>query len=187
MLGVLVGILGFFLFFLYDWNSVKKNARLLHHSFWFGCCCLVGGTGWLIWQRLDQGGTCSWFWLVLAAISLALEVYTLFFALPFTETYVRQNGKPVVYDGGVYALCRHPGVLWLALFYLFLWLAFGGIWLLAAAVVFTGLDVAYVVLQDRWTFPRTFTDYGEYQKSTPFLLPTGASIKRCVHTLRGKK
>ena len=83
---------------------------------------------------------------------------------------------------GVYALCRHPGVLWLAGFYLFLWLALGGVVPLAAFVVFGLLDVIYVVIQDRIIFPALFDDYGEYQEQVPFLRPDKMSLLECRRT-----
>ena len=61
---------------------------------------------------------------------LLLLIYALFFALPFQETYVVQNVGNKVCAQGMYALCRHPGVLWFTGFYLsfhygLLWAAFG--------------------------------------------------------------
>ena len=46
------------------------------------------------------------------------------------------------------------------------------------------LDLLYVIFQDFWTFPRTFTGYDAYKDSTPFLLPSAASIRRAVRTRR---
>ena len=43
--------------------------------------------------------------------AFAALIYTLFFALPFDETYAKQNNGRYVCDRGVYALCRHPGIL----------------------------------------------------------------------------
>lgn len=57
---------------------------------------------------------------------------------------------------------------------LLLWLAF----------FYSLLNLFYVVLQDRYTFPRIFSDYESYQQKVPFLLPNRESLKRCVSTLR---
>lgn len=96
----------------------------------------------------------------------------------------RGSGPAPLCRTGVYALCRHPGVLWLSLFYFSLWLAAGSPELFAAFLVYTVLDVAYALFQDRWTFVRLFPDYREYRQETPFLLPTAASWRRCFHTLK---
>ena len=93
--------------------------------------------------------------------------------------------RPLV-DTGVYALCRHPGVLWLGGFYLFAWLAAGGAALLAAFALYTALDALYVLWQDRVIFPVSIEHYAAYRRSTPFLLPTAASLRRCLATLSVK-
>lgn len=121
--------------------------------------------------------------LFLAAVFLALLIYTLFFALPFEETYVSQDAHKT-YDKKMYALCRHPGVLWFAGFYFCLWLAVGGMPLLVMAVWFSFLNFCYVLLQDFYTFPQVFSDYGEYKKKVPFLIPDGKSLKRCFETFK---
>ena len=112
-------------------------------------------------------------------------IYTLFFALPFNATYVSGDSGLCTY--GVYALCRHPGVLWLAGFYLCLWLAFGTSELLAAFALFTVFDILYVLFQDNWTFMKMFSDYRSYKDTTPFIVPSWKSIKKCIHTLSAGK
>ena len=52
---------------------------------------------------------------------LCLLIYTLFFALPFEETYCEENKLRAAYTEGMYGLCRHPGVLWFAGAYLCMW------------------------------------------------------------------
>ena len=83
--------------------------------------------------------------LILAILFLGLLIYTLFFALPFEETYIEQDAHKT-YDKKMYALCRHPGVLWFAGFYFCLWLSLGTKPLLAMAVWFSFLNFCYIVL-----------------------------------------
>lgn len=105
--------------------------------------------------------------------------------MPFSETYQDAGGPPAVCDRGVYALCRHPGVLCLLGMYLFWGLgALPAAMLLRNGLIFSGLNTAYVCFQDRITFPRTFPDYPDYQKTVPFLIPTGTSIRAAWRTRR---
>lgn len=129
-------------------------------------------------------------WWALAALALALLGYTLLAALHAGGSGAlppRPGALRPLVDTGVYALCRHPGVLWLGGFYLFAWCAAGGRALLAAFVLFTGLDVLYVWWQDRVVFPRSIRGYCEYRQTTPFLWPTPASLRRCLHRLPQEK
>lgn len=120
----------------------------------------------------------------LSVICLALMIYSLFFALPFGGTYVKGRGRAKVVDTGMYALCRHPGVLWFFLFYLFLWLYSGRAVLFWACLVFSAMDVLHVYIQDRFLFEKTLESYPQYRLTTPFLLPTRASVVRCLSTLK---
>jgi protein-S-isoprenylcysteine O-methyltransferase Ste14 len=69
-------------------------------------------------------------------------------------------------------------------FYFSLWLALSGPLLLIAGILFSLLNLIYIILQDRWIFMEIFPDYGEYKKTTPFLIPNSRSLRRCVQTFR---
>ena len=185
MVSLTLGIGGFLLYLLYDVNSFTYQLRLLHGAFALGTL-LVGAATALdlleAWRLGAFSGPGDAALLLAAGACLAALVYSLFFALPFQETYRQQDQGRHVYDGGVYALCRHPGILCFFGLYLCLGLAAlpGG--LLAHGLAFSLLDLAYAGFQDRVTFPKTFCDYEAYRKKAPFLIPTGDSIRRARQT-----
>ena len=185
MVSLTLGIGGFLLYLLYDVNSFTYRLRLLHGAFALGTL-LVGAATALdlleAWRLGALSGPGDAALLLAAGACLAALVYSLFFALPFQETYRQQEQGRHVYDGGVYALCRHPGILCFFGLYLCLGLAAlpGG--LLAHGLAFSLLDLAYAGFQDRVTFPKTFCDYEAYRKKAPFLIPTGDSIRRARQT-----
>ena len=185
MLVLGLGIGGFLLYLLYDINSFKWQSRLLHTAFALGTLLVGAATVldlWGAWRLGAFSGPGDAVLLLVAGACLTALVYSLFFALPFQETYRQQEQGRHVYDGGVYALCRHPGILCFFGLYLCLGLAAlpGG--LLAHGLVFSLLNLAYAGFQDRVTFPKTFCDYEAYRKKAPFLIPTGDSIRRARQT-----
>ena len=187
MYSLLLGMLGFLLFFLYDVNSFTWRSRLLHKSFALGVTLLAAATVLGLAAALRMGafsGLKDLILLVAGALCLAALVYCLFFALPFAETYQDTDGPPAVCDRGVYALCRHPGVLCMLGMYLFWGLGALPATMLRNGLIFSGFNTVYVCFQDRMTFPRTFPDYPDYQKNVPFLIPTGASIRAAWRTRR---
>ena len=187
MYSLLLGMLGFLLFFLYDVNSFTWRSRLLHKSFALGVTLLAAATVLDLAAALRMGafsGLKDLILLVAGALCLAALVYCLFFALPFAETYQDTDGPPAVCDRGVYALCRHPGVLCMLGMYLFWGLGALPATMLRNGLIFSGFNTVYVCFQDRMTFPRTFPDYSDYQKNVPFLIPTGASIRAAWRTRR---
>ena len=187
MYSLLLGMLGFLLFFLYDVNSFTWRSRLLHKSFALGVTLLAAATVLDLAAALRMGafsGLKDLILLVAGALCLAALVYCLFFALPFAETYQDTDGPPAVCDRGVYALCRHPGVLCMLEMYLFWELGALPATMLRNGLIFSGFNTVYVCFQDRMTFPRTFPDYPDYQKNVPFLIPTGASIRAAWRTRR---
>ena len=185
MYSLLLAMLGFLLFFLYDVNSFTWRSRLLHKSFALGVTLLAAATVLDLAAALRMGafsGLKDLILMVAGALCLAALVYCLFFALPFAETYQDTDGPPAVCDRGVYALCRHPGVLCMLGMYLFWGLGALPATMLRNGLIFSGFNTVYVCFQDRMTFPRTFPDYPDYQKNVPFLIPTGASIRAAWRT-----
>lgn len=190
MFSLLLGIAAFVLYFIYDINSFRWNNRLLRSGFLVGTLLIAVATGidlldaWRshafsgIGDLLLVAGACLWF---------ALLIYCLFFALPFQQTYTEQSTGNRVYRGGVYALCRHPGIPCFFFFYLMLGLAALPESLLRNGMILSLLDLLYAWFQDRVTFPKTFCDYRDYQKHVPFLIPTRASIRMAKQTLFRKE
>jgi protein-S-isoprenylcysteine O-methyltransferase Ste14 len=186
MLYILVGCIGFLLFILYDLNQIRSHKKHLRYLFVIGFLLVTFSTFMIIWEKgynfipilsakIVFGG--------LATVSLLLLIYSLFFALPFEKTYITASNRNVC-DQGMYALCRHPGALWFILFYLFLWLYTGIALMFWAFLSFSLLNLLYIWLQDRYFFPKLFDNYTKYKATTPFIIPTNASIKRFISSIR---
>ncbi|MBQ4354242.1 MAG: hypothetical protein IJC71_05040 [Clostridia bacterium] len=187
LLPLLLGTAAFLLFFLYDVNSITGRFRLFRTFFLAGCILLVLSTVLCLlpaWKMHTFGTWADMILLLLGALSLAALIYTLFFALPFEKTYVTQDEGRKVYDRGVYALCRHPGVLFFFAAYLFFGLAAHPSPLLPCGMIFSVLNLGYVWFQDRVTFVKTFDDYEDYKKRVPFIIPTPVSIRQMCTTWR---
>ncbi|MGI5894503.1 MAG: hypothetical protein ACOX6P_07925 [Candidatus Merdivicinus sp.] len=168
------------------WSALRKRkgGRLLFS----GCCLLLAVATLLLILQQDFSSLLveKWRFLFLfpAILCLLLLIYTIFFALPangsspFPPDSSADAMIPLV-QTGVYALCRHPGVLWLSGFYLSLWGFCGGFRTGIAAIWFSVLDLLYVGWQDRFVFPKTIRSYASYQLSTPFLIPSRSSLLCC--------
>lgn len=174
----LCGGLAFLLLFLGDWNDWKGKRPALRLCFPIGCTLLGAVTAL---QAARGTTTCPpaarAAFFALACLFLLLLVYTLFFALPVREAYVDQPLRRPACTSGVYALCRHPGVLWFVGLYLCLVPAMG--LPLGAAVFYSGCNLTLVVFEDLCVFPTRLADYEDYRRTTPFLLPTPRSIRTC--------
>lgn len=183
----LFGTVGFLLCILYDINSISWRNRILNKMFLAGTLCITGSAFWAVRTALGKRTAETPFCFIFATGSLlflGMLIYTLFFALPFEETYLEENRQRMAYTEGVYALCRHPGVLMFAGLFLCLWGMTGRI---SQGIYFLSMilwNYIYIILQDVWIFPETFTNYTEYKKTTPFLIPSRNSICRA---LKGRK
>lgn len=175
-----VGVLAFGVMALGDWLDLKKRPAAGQAAFGAGCLLLTAASIALPGTEPPAGPARPMFWGA-AALMLGLLVYTVFGAVRASPP-AAEGMHPLVSDG-VYALCRHPGVWWLAGGYFLLWCADGRRVWLEALGLFGGADAVYVLWQDRLVFPRRIENYRAYQKSTPFLLPTRRSIRRCWQTL----
>ncbi len=187
---IAAGIFAFFLFAIYDINSVTQKVKWLKPAFFAGSLLLAAATAVLVVRNWGIGGIGTirqCVALVLAAVFFLLLVYTLFFALPFSKTYVKEEAAPQVYAGGVYALCRHPGVLWFIGLYASFVIAAPEPPVITAGILFCVCNFLYVIMQDVWTFPKYFADYSGYKKAVPFLIPTGKSASSCIRTIKRER
>ena len=185
MLTLILGVTGFVLYLLYDINSYTIQCRLLQAGFLAGTVLIGAATLLDLWTGWRQGafsGGVDVALVLLGALSFGALIYCLFFALPFQATYADPVNGRRVYDGGAYALCRHPGVLCFFFMYLFLGLAALPASVLVHGMAFSLLNVAYAWFQDRVTFPKTFCDYEGYRERAPFLIPTKNSIRLARQT-----
>ena len=116
MLALFFGCLGFFCYFLYDVNSVRKLSGWMGTLFVIGSVFVAAGTGILFWSNREAflSAPSDLVWIAGGVFFLCFLIYTLFFALPFETTYIQESRYREAYTEGVYALCRHPGVLWFA-------------------------------------------------------------------------
>lgn len=182
---IILGALSFVFLYIFDLHKLSPISRLCNLCFAAGCLGLAGATFLLLFQGISR----PWFWqgsipfLLLSFLSFLFMLYALFFALPFNRTYLQGDGNQVV-DTGLYALCRHPGVLGFFAMYLFLWLATGSSLVLAAALIWTGMDILHIWVQDRYFFPKALKGYEAYRRTTPFLIPTKKSMADCLEDFR---
>jgi protein-S-isoprenylcysteine O-methyltransferase Ste14 len=151
-----------------------------------GTLPLFGGALWLIFRQppdLPLPPFSVPLGIALAILGALLVVYSLLIDLPFQRTYVAPGASTELVTTGTYALCRHPGVLWTGLLFAGLVLASRTSLMLYAAIIWYALDLLHVYVQDRYLFPGQFPDYRRYQRATPVLWPTRASVRRCWDTL----
>lgn len=185
MLSLIVGIAGFALYILYDINSFTLQSKILHTAFALGTALIAAATIVDVaaaWRIGALSGLRDAVLIAASVICFAALMYSLFFALPFQETYAEQGKERHVCDGGIYALCRHPGILCFFGMFLFLGTAALPGKLLFHGMVFSLLNLAYAYFQDRITFPKTFCDYEAYRNKAPFLIPTRNSIRLARQT-----
>jgi protein-S-isoprenylcysteine O-methyltransferase Ste14 len=170
------------LFYIYDINEIKKLNKMLKVTFYLGIILQISATTGIIidnltYLKISVSG------IVISLLGFILLIYSLFFALPFEETYIKISEKRKVHKKGLYAMSRHPGVVFYIVFYLGLAILQPTLLNIGTYIIWSLLNISYIIFQDIWTFPRTFEDYNKYRKSTPFLIPTIKSIKSSIETI----
>ena len=183
MIATVASILGFSLYYIYDINSVKWRNFFMNKFFALGSAFVIASV-FIVITTQPNDFVLNPLGILSAPLFLALLIYTLFFAIPFKETYIEDEQNRMAYTHGVYALCRHPGVLWLLGFTLSIFTIIPTTTTLIYVAVINTLNVLYILLQDFWTFPKTFANYQQYKTMTPFLIPNVLSIKLCLSTLQ---
>jgi len=187
MVYIAVGISGFIVGHLFDIVSLKRIPSGAKPGVWTVGSGLLGYS--LIMLCLKSNTLplpiwSTWLGWGLLTLSLFLLIYSLFINLPFRKTYIATGVGDKLITTGLYALVRHPGVIWFVLFMLSLILVSKSSLLLIAAPIFILLDVVLVIVQDKFFFIRMFDDYKRYQRETPMLVPNRRSVNAFMNSLK---
>ncbi len=182
-----LGILGFILLLLFDVCSLCKKSVF---KYFFG----VAGFGLIIVSsifllQINSNTTFSFAFrmvsLALSSLSLLLLIYSVFIEVG-KNTYKYKNENKLI-TTGTYALSRHPGVLWFFLVYFFGAIYFQNYFIMYAGLLWTGINIIYVSIQERFIFTKLFKNYGNYIETTPMIVPNLESLERCITTLNWRK
>jgi len=185
-----IGILGFVVIHLFDLVSIKKIP--------FGVKPIVWTAGFaitffslvrmcLLSDSLQIPDSLTWAGWAMFTVSAVMITLALFVNLPFRKTYIEAGVGDRLIKSGLYALVRHPGVYWVALFFFSLVFISKSHIMLIAAPIFVVLNTSLVVFQDLYFFPKMFEGYTEYQKETPMLVPNRQSIKAFIKSLKQRQ
>lgn len=178
---ILIGAVGFAFLLGFDLFSMNSKSYIKYAFALIGIFAITFSS----WQIvLNYSASTFSIWTraalaVAAVIFFLLLVYSVFIEVG-VKTYKAKNEFKLV-TSGTYALTRHPGVSWFLLLYVSAWLLFQNQFLLYAGLIWTGVNILYVFIQERFIFIKIFDNYKEYQVSTPMIIPNYKSIKKCFN------
>jgi len=186
MIYIAIGSLGFLIIHIFDIVSLKRLPVAKPVIWTLGGGLLAYALAMLSFQtnRLFLPIWSTWLGWILLSLSFLLLIYSLFINLPFRKTYIATGVSDKLIKTGLYALVRHPGVMWFILAVLSLILVSRSYLLLIAAPIFILLDIILVVFQDKFFFGRMFKGYDNYRRETPMLLPNRRSINAFINSLK---
>jgi protein-S-isoprenylcysteine O-methyltransferase Ste14 len=185
-----IGILGFVVIHLFDLVSIKKIPFGVKPVVWTAGFSILSFSlirMYYLSDRLQMPDSVTWMGWAMLAVSVVMIILALFVNLPFRKTYIEAGVGDKLIKSGLYALVRHPGVYWVALFFFSLVFISNSHIMLIAAPIFVVLNTTLVVFQDKYFFPKMFKGYDEYQKETPMLVPNRRSIKAFIKSLKQRQ
>jgi protein-S-isoprenylcysteine O-methyltransferase Ste14 len=181
-----MGIIGFILMYLSDVNQIVWRLKVLKPLFAIGFVFVFASTVLIVSSNFVDILSVSESVILLISflLSTIMLVYILFFAIPFDDSYITQFNERKAYKERVYALTRHPGIIPFTLMYLIIAYALKSNEVTIFSVIMILMNVMYVYLQDKYFFPKLFSDYDIYKQQTPFLIPNKTSVKKAIKTYR---
>lgn len=187
MVYLLLGVLGFMFLLVFDICSLCEKSIIKYVFGISGFSLIIVNSALLLSLNSDVVFSFSFriISLVIATISLLLLIYSVFIEVG-RNTYQYKNENRLI-TTGTYALSRHPGVLWLFLVYLFGAIYFQNYFVLYAGLIWTAVNIIYVIIQEKFIFTKLFDNYGSYIESTPMLVPSLESLEKCITTLNWRK
>jgi protein-S-isoprenylcysteine O-methyltransferase Ste14 len=186
-LGLALSALGYAFGMAHDLASVRAVPRV--KPYLFGAMLAAHGAS--VFRllrrspRLPMPGAIASLAGALSILSLAGMFYSIMVEIPLRKAWLRQGHTDALVTTGTYALVRHPGVLWLTSALGLAAVATRSQRLLAAWPAMILGDVVHVWFQERAVLPHVFGEaYRDYQRSTPFLIPTRRSFRRLARSIR---
>lgn len=183
---IIIGCLGFLLIHLFDIVSLKRLPGIKPLTWVLGSSFIVYALtmAWLQSDKLLLALWPVWIGWFSLIISLLLLVYALFINLPFRKTYVATGSGDRLITTGLYALVRHPGVHCFTLIMFSLVLVSRSTLLAIATPIFILMDIALVIIQEKFFMDKIFNNYDKYRNETPMLIPNRQSINSFVNSLK---
>jgi len=163
---------GFFLLILSDYIQAKggkRGTRLLSAS-GYTVISLI-----LIYILADSPGFAVYplstlLGYVLVILFSGLLVYSVLIEIPLYRKRCNLKGDKALMKG-TYGFCRHPGFIWFLLLMPSLYLVHHSVFYAAVSLYMAFLDFILIFVEDKYFFPRIFTNYSEYCTRVPFLIP----------------
>ncbi|MFH1382826.1 MAG: methyltransferase [Chloroflexota bacterium] len=185
---IAIGCLSFVVLHFFDFFALRKTPAAKPLTWIFGSGLLIYAVVIvsLSPEKIPLPVWSVWLGWILFAVSAFLLFYSLFVNLPLYKTYLSTGVSDKLVRTGMYALVRHPGVHWLSLTLVSLILVTQSRLLFVATPIFIVLDIALVILQDRFFFVRMFAEYTNYQRETPMLVPTRQSLHAFITSLKSQ-
>ena len=187
---IIAGIAAFILMTVYDVNNISCALRIFKGLFFTGIFILSGSMLGLVIYAFNEYLFFDWLaaiGVLFFIIGLFLQIFALFFAIPFKKTYVTSDANRMVVNTGLYALCRHPGVWGFIILCFGLYMATRTVYILSACIIWIVCDLLHVAIQDKFIFPKQLNGYEKYRCATPFLVPNTRSIRAFLASAGGNR
>jgi protein-S-isoprenylcysteine O-methyltransferase Ste14 len=171
-----IGGFGFLFLVLYDLSQLRPGKYLLRLTSCIGYGSLILAVFLEIFLYWPEKSPPLLIILKLGALALSvgLLVYSVFIeTAPGAAAGVsaRLKTERTAVTKGSYGVVRHPGFWWFLLLQIsVIWLtAHKDIIIIAAGLV--SMNFFLILMEDRWIFPRIFSNYDEYTQLVPMLIP----------------
>jgi steroid 5-alpha reductase family enzyme len=126
-----------------------------------------------------------WIGIPMMILGIGMMVYSTLIEIPLASLRSPPLYIKDVYQKGTYALCRHPGFLWMLIYLIGFVLVYNLVSAAELAIYWMALELMVIIVQDQVIFPRQFPSYRTYQLTTPFILPTLASLRTFLFQYKG--
>ena len=179
---IILGVVGFGLMFGADLCGLHQRCVWRNLLAFFGFAFVFGSSLYIL--LLGDTYRLPLFARIIAGVLSLMFLLLLIYSVLIEVNKKRDISEKLI-TTGTYALSRHPGVIWFAFYYIFGSIMFANVEILIAGIIWSIINIIYVLLQEKLVFNKMFENYDLYRETTPMLWPNVKSIKRCITTMNG--
>jgi len=168
----LLGITGFSFLIFFDICQIHSKKNLSVITSIIGYCCVLAALIFLIVTakiRISSPYILV-LGIIITALFFSLMIYSILIEIPLFSAY-QSPGNRRTYRQGSYRIVRHPGFLWFFFMICALNFLFRSTNILPVSLSLVIMNFILIWAEDTFFFPAMFSDYTEYKKEVPFIIP----------------
>ncbi len=183
---IIICTISFLCLFFFDISQVYHKKKLARVFSIIGYSGIFSSLLILIFSYKIEGGFSPFLYPKAAGSGLffLLLIYSDFIEIGLKSPCSAERRS--AFTRGTYGIVRHPGFLWFLFSLTLLILIYKNREFTLIASSMVGMNFLLILFEDLFLFPKIFSNYADYKKCVPFIIPGFTEILKRINTFNAE-